>query len=263
VSRIDRPRVVRFLVAVLAAILVAPGAGTGPIPSSLASIRVENRDLARAVMRFDPSTSQAPPARGSGGGGGRAQPGEAWDGAAPPPDSLGLTGGADVHEFQVLSGFDNDLLTVAISWDAGPALSHDPDLLVDGLDASGRWLEVGGSTGGQLLGDGEAEKVAEVRFPSPGAYRASVVNFASTELACHGSPGFTSGKRGDGRPSRARATEDRPDEAEGPQLHAIYFVPSDGQDGTLDTNGTIENALASMNLWLDGRTGGRHLRLDT
>jgi hypothetical protein len=43
----------------------------------------------------------------------------------------------------------------------------------------------------------------------------------------------------------------------------MYFVPSDGVDETLDTNGVIANAAASMNLWFDGQTGGRHLRLDT
>jgi hypothetical protein len=163
----------------------------------------------------------------------------------------------------VLSGFDNDSMTVTISWNAGAQLSYDLDLFVERHEATGNWVEVGRSTDGQLLGDGEALEVADVKAPSPGTYRARVVNFASTELAYSGSIGFTVVKGGGAKPSRGRATVDRPDAILGPQLHAIYFVPSDGVDETFDTNGVIENSVASMNLWFDGQTGGRHLRLDT
>ncbi|MGH3132195.1 MAG: hypothetical protein ACRDNY_00360, partial [Gaiellaceae bacterium] len=210
---------------------------------------------------FNPAFAPAPPAQASGGGG-RSQPGESWEGTAPPPD-LGLTGSADIREFQVLSGFNNDSLTVTIAWDAGPELSYDLDLFVQRLDQFGNWVEVGRSTDGQLLGDGEALETASVKAPPAGTYRTRVVNFASTEVAYQGSIGFAVVKGGGGKPSSGRATEDRPDASLGAQLHAMYFVPSDGVDEALDTNGVIENAVASMNLWLEGQSGGRHLRLDT
>jgi hypothetical protein len=213
------------------------------------------------VLLFNPAFAPAPPAQASAGGG-RSQPGETWQGTAPPPDPLGLTRSADIHQFQALSGFANDSMTVAISWDAGAAVSYDLDLFVDRLDSSGNWVEVGRSTDGQLLGDGEAVETAVVKPVPTGTYRARVVNFASTELAYSGSVGFAAVKGG-AKPARGRATQDRPDTLLGPQLHVIYFVPSDGIDEALDTSGVLESAVASMNLWLDGQTGGRHLRADT
>jgi len=116
---------------------------------------------------------------------GTPQPSEEWDGTAPIPD-LGVLGLADIREFDVLAGFDNDLMTVTITWDPGPALSYDLDLFVDRLDASGEWVQVGQSINGQLLA-GEAEEIVEVLAPEPGRYRTRVSNFASTELAYHGS----------------------------------------------------------------------------
>ena len=114
-----------------------------------------------------------------------SEAGEEWDGTAPPPD-LGLTGVADIHEFDVASGSEDDLMTVTITWDPGPSLSYDLDAFVDRQDASGEWVQVGASTNGQLL-EGAAEEVAEVEGPEPGHYRARVANWASTELAYHGS----------------------------------------------------------------------------
>jgi hypothetical protein len=213
------------------------------------------------VLLFNPAFAPAPSAQASAGGG-RSQPGERWQGTAPPPDPLGVTHSADTHQFQALSGFDNDSMTVTISWDAGAAVSYDLDLFVDRLDASGSWVEVGRSTDGQLLGDGEAVETAVVKPVPAGTYRARVVNFASTELAYSGSVGFAAVKGG-AKPARGRATQDRPDAVLGPQLHVIYFVPADGSDEALDTSGVVENAVTSMNLWLDAQTGGRHLRLDT
>ena len=43
-----------------------------------------------------------------------------------------------------------------------------------------------------------------------------------------------------------RATQDRPDEVRGPQLHAVYAVPSDGGDRGLDTSGAIAASVASF-----------------
>jgi hypothetical protein len=60
-----------------------------------------------------------------------------------------------------------------------------------------------------------------------------------------------------------RATADRPDEVRGPQLHVVYAVPSDGADRALDTNGAIENSVASFQRWLAAETGGATLRQDT
>ena len=202
-------------------------------------------------------------ARPADGGAGKAQPGEEWDGTAPAPDPTGLTGGGDLREFEVSPDFTTVNVTAAITWDAGLAVTYDLDLFIDRQDPlTGNWVQVGSGTDGQLAGDGEPTEVAEVSFPIPGRYRTRVANFASTELAYHGVLGFTNGKKG-GRPSRGRATSDRPDVAVGSQAHAIYFVPSDAPDNTLDTNGTIENSILSTKGWLEAQTGGKHIRLDT
>jgi hypothetical protein len=202
-------------------------------------------------------------ARPADGGAGKAQPGEEWDGTAPAPDPTGLTGGGDLREFQVSPDFTTVNVTAAITWDAGLAVTYDLDLFIDRQDPlTGNWVQVGSGTDGQLAGDGEPTEVAEVSFPIPGRYRTRVANFASTELAYHGVLGFTNGRRG-GKPSRGRATADRPDVAVGSQAHAIYFVPSDAPDNTLDTNGTIENSILSTRGWLEAQTGGKHIRLDT
>lgn len=114
--------------------------------------------------------------------------GEEWDGTAPPPD-LGLTGNADIHEFDLESGFEDELMTVTITWDPGPSLSYDLDAFVDRQDASGEWVQLGASTNGQLL-EGAAEEIVAVERPAPGHYRARVANWASTELAYHGAIAF-------------------------------------------------------------------------
>ena len=216
----------------------------------------------KVTLRFDPAFARAAPGpQAPAGGGGRAQPGEEWDGTALPPDPLGLLDLDDTHEFQALSTYDNTSLTATVIWNAGPGLAYDLDLYVERRDPAGNWVEVGRSTNGQALGDGEAQEVAQVTPISPGAYRARVVNWASTEVAYHGEIGFTSSK-GTKKPSTGRALEDRPDLTELPRLHAIYMIPSDGQDNTLDTNGVIEESVATMNVWLEQQTG-KHLRLDT
>lgn len=60
-----------------------------------------------------------------------------------------------------------------------------------------------------------------------------------------------------------RATLDRADDVTNPQVHVVYVLPSDGHDRGLDTNGTLQNTVASWQAWLSGQTGGRILRLDT
>ena len=60
-----------------------------------------------------------------------------------------------------------------------------------------------------------------------------------------------------------RATSDRLDDFGGPQVHALYVVPSDGIERALDTDGTIAASAGNFQAWLKGQTGGRGLRLDT
>lgn len=60
-----------------------------------------------------------------------------------------------------------------------------------------------------------------------------------------------------------RATSDRADAVQGPQLHVVYAIPSDGTDRALDTSGAIESSVASFQRWLAAETGGSALREDT
>jgi hypothetical protein len=216
----------------------------------------------KVSVLYDKRFAQPVGVRPADGGAGRAQPGEEWDGTAPPPDPLAVTGSGDLREFTVSSSFTTAEVSATISWSPGAAaLAYDLDHLLDRQDALGRWVQVGSGTNGQLAADGEATETAAVVFPPPGRYRTRVTNFLSTELAYHGTLGFVSGKKG-GKPSRGRVTEDRPDIAVGSQAHAIYFVPSDATDQTLDTNGVLESSVQSMNAFLESQTG-RHIRLDT
>lgn len=198
-------------------------------------------------------------------GGKRAQPAEQWNGTAAVVDPLNLFVAPDLHEFEVSADYDNDRMSVAIQWDAGPALTYDLDLYVDRFD-NGRWVRVGSSTNGQLLGDGDAVEVAQVNAPvlAPGRYRARVANWASTQVEYSGEIVFESvrSKQAD-KPSGARATADRPDQNGLSKLHVIYFVPLDGSDEALDIDGTLETAVATMNEWFVRETPGRRLRLDT
>jgi hypothetical protein len=199
-----------------------------------------------------------------GGAGGNAQSSEQWSGTVAMPDPAGLQLAPDVYEFDVLEGYDNDRMSVAIAWDAGLAAAYDLDLYVDRLDGA-QWVRVGSSTNGQALGDGDAVEVAQVNTPvlMPGHYRARVVNWASTQIDYSGEIAFESvrGKKG-GKPAKGRATEDRPDVNGLSSLHVIYMVPADGVDEELDLDGTLDAAMASMNAWFLRETPGRQLRLD-
>ena len=225
-----------------------------------AEVARASHDTLKIKMFYDRRFARPVGARPADGGRGRAQPGEEWDGTAPLPDPVGTTGTAHVREFQVLSTYSTLRVTATITWSAGLGLTYDLDLFIDKQDASGNWVQVGSGTNGQLAGDGLPTETAEVANPSPGRYRTRVTNFLSTETAYHGTLGFASGRNP--KPSAGRSLVDRTDVAAGAQAHAIYFVPSDGVDQTLDTNGTIEDAVLSMNVWLEAQTG-RHIRLDT
>ena len=63
--------------------------------------------------------------------------------------------------------------------------------------------------------------------------------------------------------AQPRATTDRSDDVTGPQVHALYLLPSDGTDRGLDTNGTIAASFANWQRWLRGQTFNNGLRLDT
>jgi hypothetical protein len=79
-------------------------------------------------------------------------------------------------------------------------------------------------------------------------------------FACGGDDG------GAGTPTVAtgeRSAVDRADDVSGPQVHVVYAVPADGEDGRLDMDGTIAASFAAAQEWLRRETDGRALRLDT
>jgi hypothetical protein len=202
--------------------------------------------------KFSPAAAKAP----------GAQPGEEWDGTAPAPDPLGVSGAADLREFQVLAG--NSSLTVEITWSAGPGLTYDLDLYVEKSDGAGGWEEVGSGTNSQQLNEGEPRELAVVQAPAAGTYRTRVVNWASTESAYHGSLWYTAAvkPKGSKKIPGGRSLIDRPDVVEGSKLHVIYFAPSDAHDNQLDTNGVLEGSVGSMQTFLQADIG-RGLRFDT
>lgn len=59
-----------------------------------------------------------------------------------------------------------------------------------------------------------------------------------------------------------RYERDQPDDRTGSQIHAVYALPSDVEDGNLDRFGDIERSLASIQHWLTDEIGHR-LHLDT
>ena len=59
-----------------------------------------------------------------------------------------------------------------------------------------------------------------------------------------------------------RSTRDRPDDFDGPQIHAVYAVPSDREDRNLDRWGDVATSFEAIQNWLAEEVGYR-LRLDT
>lgn len=59
-----------------------------------------------------------------------------------------------------------------------------------------------------------------------------------------------------------RSTENRPDDFPGPQVHAVYALPSDGEDENLDRYGDIATSFEAIQNYLREQLGYR-LRLDT
>ena len=60
-----------------------------------------------------------------------------------------------------------------------------------------------------------------------------------------------------------RSMTDRPDDVTGPQVHALYVLPSDGVDRALDTNGVIAASIANWQRWVRAQTFNNGIRLDT
>ena len=251
-------RAPRLALALAFAALVAAMTFAGPAQAGHGGSIGCGDACTKIPLLFDPAISPAPAAKPG------EQSGEEWDGTAPAPDPLGVTQAADLREFQVLAG--NGSLAVEIRWDPGFALSYDLDLFVDRQTATGAWEQVGESINSQLL-EGDPVELAVVQAPAAGTYRTRVVNYASTQFAYHGTLWFTAApkaRKGGKKTAAAggRATADRPDIVEGSKIHVIYFVPSDAQDNQLDTNGVLENSVASMNTFLE-QDIGRSPRLDT
>lgn len=59
----------------------------------------------------------------------------------------------------------------------------------------------------------------------------------------------------------ARNLYDLPDDFEGPQIHAFYVIPSDGEDRVLDRNGAIASSFQEIQDWTVANLG-RQFRLD-
>lgn len=60
-----------------------------------------------------------------------------------------------------------------------------------------------------------------------------------------------------------RSILDRPDDLDGPQVHVMYVIPSDGADRQLDVDGTLARSVASFHNWFSHRTNGLAFRFDT
>ena len=122
----------------------------------LAEVARASHDNLRINLLYDKRFAQPVGARPADGGAGRAQPGEEWDGTAPPPDPLAVSGSGDLREFVVDSSFNTVEVSATISWSPGTgALAYDLDLFIDRQDAAGSWVQVGSGTNGQLAADGD------------------------------------------------------------------------------------------------------------
>lgn len=193
----------------------------------------------------------------------QAQGSEEWDGTALVADPLEKTGRYDFHEFTVDPNFDNDAVSVTITWDPGPGVAYDIDLYVE-YQRDGVWNVIGASTGSQPP-SAPTESVT-LNAPQPGRYRARVHNWASTTVAYHGAISFVSDgvtrRQKKARVSVGRAEADRPDLTTAAKVHTIYMVPSDGVDNQLDLDGTLAAALEATNVWFARESGGRRWRMD-
>lgn len=59
-----------------------------------------------------------------------------------------------------------------------------------------------------------------------------------------------------------RHDRDQPDDLSGPQVHVVYALPKEAEDGHLDRYGDIDRSVDAIQRWLESEVGQR-LRLDT
>jgi hypothetical protein len=64
-------------------------------------------------------------------------------------------------------------------------------------------------------------------------------------------------------PTSGRSLEDRPDDTDGPQIHVMYVLPSDGHDRRFDVDGTLARSVSSFHTWFTQRSNGLAFRFDT
>ncbi len=114
--------------------------------------------------------------------GGTAQVPQSFSLVAPVPNA-GATARADaIFEFDALSEFNNQSMTVATQWDA----PSDYDLYVERRTATGQWALVGSSTNGINTGE-----TANVSGMFAGHYRARVNNWAGVPQQIRGTITFS------------------------------------------------------------------------
>ncbi|MBI29253.1 MAG: hypothetical protein CMI95_05115 [Pelagibacteraceae bacterium] len=63
--------------------------------------------------------------------------------------------------------------------------------------------------------------------------------------------------------SNKRSYKDRPDISSSPTIHAVYFLPCDGEDRKFDINGNIHSSIQSINNWFLDKTKSQIISFDT
>lgn len=250
-----RPRSTSLvIVAISAALVAAPGLAH---EQNLSSV---DKAAATSAIYPPPGGEIAPPQPATTQSSTSPQPNETWSGTTTP--GQGLTGSYDIHEFTVLSGYANDMMTVSINWHSTGHVAYDYDLYLDFFNPlTNRWEQILTSGAANYQGLDPASESVRYARPDPGQYRARVSNYLSTQLNYSGEVAFST--LSVPAPVGNRAFGDRPDTNSLAKVHVIYFVPSDRPDESLDTNATLSNSIASMNNWFDTQTGNRHVRMDT
>ena len=201
-------------------------------------------------------------------GTGEAQLTGAWSGPVtgmttgppPPQGSLQIATGrfGVVPDEYVTVYLDESLPTLRVIWEPyATATSQYLDPTVATWATSDPTIIELGTRENELWGDRIwTEQVIELRALRPG--RATVTaNFRNqTDYA------FFEVLESSGVDLAGRSETDRPDDISGPQIHAVYVIPSDGVDEQLDLDGTIATSLEATRNWM-AQESGMLLRLDT
>ena len=177
------------------------------------------------------------------------------DAAAADPSATPLVG-ADQYQtsVRVAQEFFNWSPTVSIA-----SGDNFPDGLAGGAHVAAKGgpllltaaSSLSGPVGAYLTQGSAAERGAYV-YGGPAAVSdgvLSAVQSAITAPSSFAGPGQRSGV-------------DRPDDASGYQVHALYVLPADGVDRQMDLDGQIANSVSSWDTWLSGQAGGSTIRLD-